>query len=81
VQDTNNESNEVHLGNHKRGMAIVLNTKLPLLKTNLLYYHNWMPWTAMEELIELFPVIKMAVNWKGDLYVHGTKFMNLFHYI
>ena len=36
-----------------------------------------MPWTAMEELIEMFPVIKMAVNWKGDLCVHGTKFMNL----
>ena len=29
----------------------------------------------------MFPVIKMAVNRKGGLYVHGTKFMNLFPYI
>ena len=33
------------------------------------------------ELIEMFPVIKMAVNQKGGLYVHGTKFMSLFRYI
>ena len=35
----------------------------------------------MEERIQIFPVIKMAVNRKGGLYVHGTKFMNLFRYI
>ena len=28
----------------------------------------------------MFPVIKMAVNRKGGLYVHGIKFMNLFRY-
>ena len=32
-------------------------------------------------MIEMFAVIKMAVNRKGGLYVHGTKFMNLFRYL
>ena len=37
---------------------------------------------ALEELIiDMFLVIKMAVNRKGGLYVHGTKFMNQFCYI
>ena len=35
----------------------------------------------MEELIAMFPVIKKAINRKGGLHVHGTKFMNLFRYI
>ena len=51
---------------------MVRNTKLPLPKTKLLYYRNWTPWTATKELIEMFPVIKLAVNRKGGLYVHGT---------
>ena len=34
-----------------------------------------------EEQIEMFPVINMAVNRKGGLYLHVTKFMNLFRYI
>ena len=40
-----------------------------------------MPLTAMEGLIEMFPLIEMVVNRKGGLYVHGTKFINLFRYI
>ena len=59
-------------------MAMVRNTKLPLPKTNLLYYHNW---TATEELIEMFLVIDMAVHRKGGLTCTSTKFMNLFRYI
>ena len=72
---------EVVWANHERAMAIVRNRKLPLPKTNLLYCCSWTPWTATEELIAIFLVIKMAVNRKGGLYVHGTKFMNLFRYI
>ena len=74
MQDTNNEFKlKVDLANHERGMAMVQNTKLPLPKTNLLYYRNWTPWTATKGL-----VIKMAVNRKGGWYIHGTKLPPMF---
>ena len=59
---------------------MVRNTKLPLPKTNLLYryYRNWTLWMAKKELIEMFLVIKMAVNRKGSLYVQGTKLPPMF---